>query len=283
MILVLSQHWFHRAYSPRIPRILLLGVGWGGGVSSDPTRLRTIFPNPRRLSKTWVGSAAGENFEDLELKYEQKTAHLPWTSHEKTGRMHNRLSESLFCLPRSFEFMDSIFCLSVNFRIQKHLTISWFWYPEKIPIISIILEPASRGMVGDEADQNELSFARNSKIELQICVRSRAWPGHFRWPQGSSSLDLPWDRSGKSENSPKSVEWNRAKRSGQAFSENVCSHQTECGFAAIMAKTSARKFYGTFATVFSWELKDWSLELRNVIERSGENESSCKPKPIYST
>ena len=30
------------------------------------------------------------------------------------------------------------------------------------------LEPASRGMVGVEADQNELSFAQNSKIELQI-------------------------------------------------------------------------------------------------------------------
>ena len=31
-----------------------------------------------------------------------------------------------------------------------------------------ILEPASRGMVGVEAAQNELSFAQNSKIELQI-------------------------------------------------------------------------------------------------------------------
>ena len=44
------------------------------------------------------------------------------------------------------------------------------WTDDGLSTESAILEPASRGMVGVEADQNELSFAQNSKIELQISV-----------------------------------------------------------------------------------------------------------------
>ena len=77
------------------------------------------------------------------------------------------LPESLFYLHRSFELMDSTFGLSVTFRIQKvEKRLTSRKNTENYHNTSI--EPASRSILGDEADQNVLSFAQNSKIELQI-------------------------------------------------------------------------------------------------------------------
>ena len=111
-------------------------------------------------------------------------------------------------------------CLS-RFGSRKLRNVS---HPEKIPRIIIILEPASRGILGDEADQNVLSFAQNSKIELDLSglgsdqeeirafsvaprkFRFRSWPAQPR----------------KDRKLSKKRRVNHAKRSGQAFSENVC-------------------------------------------------------------
>ena len=112
----------HRAYSARISRILLLGVGWGGGVSSDPGRLRTIFWNPGRISKTWPGSAAGENFWGFETEIRPETVRKPYIFHEI--RTKNWSDSQIpveiirFLSPKQSSFMDSIIIRVAKFQFQ---------------------------------------------------------------------------------------------------------------------------------------------------------------------
>ena len=65
-------------------------------------------------------------------------------------------------------------------------------------------------MVGDEADQNELSFGskfENRAPDLRgLGSDPEHDPGIFGGPKEVPVSILPWDSSGKSENSPKSVE-----------------------------------------------------------------------------